>query len=83
MVFKSRLARGRHELLVQWKGQAAADASWMALDEFRSLFPSFQLEDELIVQGRRDVMWGLKYERRGRKHGRQPAATNQAPQAAA
>jgi hypothetical protein len=83
MVFKSRLARGRHELLVQWKGQAAADASWMALDEFRSLFPAFQLEDELIVQGRRDVMWGLKYERRGRKHGRQPAATNQAPQAAA
>jgi hypothetical protein len=49
MVFKSRLARGRHELLVQWKGQAAADSSWMALDEFRSLFPAFQLEDELIV----------------------------------
>jgi hypothetical protein len=76
MVFKSRLVRERHELLVQWKGQAAADASWMALDEFRSLFPAFQLEDELIVQGGRDVKWGLKYVRRGKKQGRQPAAAN-------
>jgi hypothetical protein len=48
-VFKSHLARGRHELLVQWKGQSATDASWIALDEFRSLFPAFQLEDEPIV----------------------------------
>jgi hypothetical protein len=72
-VLKSRLARGHHELLVHWKGQTATDASWMALNELRSLFPTFQLEDKLIVQGGRDVMWGLQYERHGKKQGNQTA----------
>jgi hypothetical protein len=53
VVTKSRLARGRHDLLVQWKGLTAADATWVELDEFRQTYPSFQLEDELIVQGER------------------------------
>jgi hypothetical protein len=50
---QSCLSQGRHELLVHWKGQDAADdaadATWMELDESRKLFPTFQLEDELIV----------------------------------
>jgi hypothetical protein len=56
-VIKSRLARGRHEVLVQWVGLPAANASWVDLDEFRRLYPSFQLENELVIEGGRDVMW--------------------------
>jgi hypothetical protein len=50
-VVKSRLARGHHEVLVQWMGLSAADASWVDLDEFRKLYPTFQLEDELVIEG--------------------------------
>lgn len=49
MVLQSRLARGVPELLVQWKGKPAAEASWMPLDEFRALYPGFQLEDKLLL----------------------------------
>ena len=65
-VLKSRLARGHHELLVQWKGAPSEEASWVALEEFQRLFPKFQLEDELLLQGGRDVMVGLKYKRRNK-----------------
>jgi hypothetical protein len=34
------------------------------LDELCRLYPSFQLEDELVIEGGRDVMWGLTYRRR-------------------
>jgi hypothetical protein len=33
-VFKSRLAHGRRQLLVKWKGQNAASASWVDAEEF-------------------------------------------------
>jgi hypothetical protein len=49
-VLKSRLSRGIHELLAAWKGQAAANTTWMDLEEFRRLYPTFQLKDELLVQ---------------------------------
>jgi hypothetical protein len=48
-VTKSKLARRRHELLMQWKGLSAADATWVDLDEFRHAYPYFQLVLELIV----------------------------------
>jgi hypothetical protein len=73
-IIKSRLARGKHDVLVQWKGLPAAESSWVTLDEFRQLYPSFHLEDKLIVQGGRDVMWGLQYSRHGKKQNK-PAAT--------
>jgi hypothetical protein len=28
--------------------------------------PAFQFEDELLLEGGGDVMWGRKYQRRGR-----------------
>jgi len=65
-VLKRRLARGQHELLVQWKGAPSEEASWVSLEEFQRLFPKFQLEDELLLQGRRDVMVGLQYRRRNK-----------------
>jgi hypothetical protein len=55
-VIKSRLAWGCRELYVRWTGQTTADAAWMDFDDFRRTYPSFQLADELILQGGRDVM---------------------------
>jgi hypothetical protein len=40
----------------------------MEATEFRQLYPSFQLEDKLLVNGGRDVMTGLCYERRRGKN---------------
>jgi hypothetical protein len=65
-VVRSRLARGVKEVLVRWKGQPASAATWEDWDEFIAKHPSFQLEDELTVEGGRDVMWGLPYTRRRR-----------------
>ena len=64
VVLRSRLARGKHELLVRWKGAPAAEMAWVELDDFRQQFLDFQIEDELRLQGRRDVMWGRTYGRR-------------------
>jgi hypothetical protein len=60
-VIKGRLARGIQELLVRWEGQNAANATWVDLPTFQAQFPSFQLEDALVVNGGRVVMTGLKY----------------------
>ena len=65
-VLRSRLALGHRELLVRWKGAPATETSWVSLVEFQQLFPKFQLEDELLVQGGRDVMVGLQYKRRNK-----------------
>jgi hypothetical protein len=43
-VVRARLYRGIWELLVQWEGQTAADASWSPLEDFKKAFPVFQLE---------------------------------------
>jgi hypothetical protein len=61
-VTKSRVARGKLEVLVQWKDLPSAEASRVLLEEFRMLYPAFQLMDKLIVQGGGgDVMWGVTY----------------------
>ncbi|WVZ96354.1 hypothetical protein U9M48_042006 [Paspalum notatum var. saurae] len=67
-VLRGRLARGMSEVLVQWQGQSAAEAAWVPLAEFKQRYPSFQLEDELIVQAGRDVMHGRQYRRRHRRN---------------
>jgi hypothetical protein len=65
-VVRSRLARGVQEVLVRWKGQPASAATWEDWQDFSARYPTFQLEDELSVEGGRDVMWGLSYTRRRR-----------------
>jgi hypothetical protein len=39
--------------------------------EFQETYPSFQLEDELLEEGGRDVMVGTQYTKR--RHGKQGA----------
>ena len=63
-VLRGQLAHGQREVLVRWKGAPAAETSWVELDDFREQFNHFQLEDELLLQGGRDVMHGKVYERR-------------------
>jgi transcriptional regulator GlxA family with amidase domain len=46
----------------------AAEATWEPLDDFRSAHPSFQLEDELFVEGGgEDVMVRKVYTRRKKR----------------
>ena len=61
---RTRLARGVRQVLVQWKGESAASATWEDVEPFRAKYPEFQLEDELLLDGGRDVMVGRTYTRR-------------------
>jgi hypothetical protein len=66
---RTRLARGVRQVLVHWQGEPAASATWEDIDSFIDRYPSFKLEDELLVEGGRDVMWGRQYSRRPRTRG--------------
>jgi hypothetical protein len=55
------------QVLVQWKGESAASATWEDVEPFCAKYPAFQLEDELVLEGGgRDVMIGRTYSRRRR-----------------
>jgi len=58
--------RGVWYILVQLHGLPAEEATWEQRQEFQDLYPAFQLEDELFVEGGRDVMTGITYARRHR-----------------
>ena len=73
-VTRARLNRGVCQLLVHWKGEPASSASWEDLDSFVARYPTFPLEDELLVEGERDVMWGRQYRRRPSVQEQQPPA---------
>jgi hypothetical protein len=46
-----RLARGVRQVLVEWKGESAASATWEDVEPFCAKYPAFQLEDELVLEG--------------------------------
>jgi hypothetical protein len=50
-VVRARLNRGQWELLVQWEGRVAAEATWEPVKDFKERYPQFQLTDELFVGG--------------------------------
>jgi hypothetical protein len=62
-IIKSWFTHGVQELLIRWEGQVVANATWVELQAFKAVFPSFQLEDELVLDGGRDVMTNLAYSR--------------------
>lgn len=66
-VLRTRKARCAWQILVQWQGLTAADASWEDVVQFKQHYPSFQLEDNLFLGDPADVMWGRTYTRRHRK----------------
>jgi hypothetical protein len=64
-----RVAQGVQQVLVQWKGQSSASATWEDVEPFHARYPAFQLEDELPLEEGRDVMsgrYGRRYIRRRR-----------------
>jgi len=65
-VVKARIAKGVRQLLVEWLGEPPSAATWEDLEDLRSRFPAFQLEDELDFEAGRDVMCGRTYARRRR-----------------
>ena len=61
---RARLARGVQQVLIHRKGESAANATWEDVGDFSAKYPGFQLEDELLLEGGRDVMVGRRYIRR-------------------
>ena len=80
---RARLARGVRQVLVQWKGESAASATWEDVEAFTAKYPAFQLEDELLLDGGRDVMWGRTYARNRRARDARRAAARQGDAGAA
>jgi len=72
-VVRARLNRGRWQLLVHWEGCPAVDSTWEDIDDFKELYPAFQLADELFVGEEGsviDAFVGRQYRRRPRSsHG--------------
>jgi hypothetical protein len=79
----ARMARGVRQVLVQWKDEPAASASWEDFDDFCARYPAFQLEDELVFDGGRDVMCGRTYFTRRRARDVRRVAEHAAAQRAA
>jgi hypothetical protein len=77
-VLRATLRRGVWHVLVQWEGMDSANATWEPLDAFRAAHPSFQLEDELFVEGG-EMLWSAKSiqgARRGRPNSRLSACSS-------
>jgi hypothetical protein len=50
-VLGSKIRQGEWHVLIQWAGMSTSEATWEPVDQFRTSFPTFQLEDELFVGG--------------------------------
>jgi hypothetical protein len=46
---------------------SASDATWEPLEDFKATFPRFQLEDELFVEGGRDVVYTYSRRNQGKQ----------------
>jgi hypothetical protein len=60
---RAELRRGVWHVRIKWRGLPDEDATWEQLEEFRSHYPDFQLEDDLFAQAGRDVMVGKTFGR--------------------
>ncbi|WVZ68636.1 hypothetical protein U9M48_017555 [Paspalum notatum var. saurae] len=71
-VLRARLNRSVWEVLVQWLGRPASEATWEQLESFTTTYPEMQLADELFVgEGGSvvDAFVGRAYRRRKSKSG--------------
>jgi hypothetical protein len=75
---RTKLAYGVRQVLIHWQGEPSAFATWEDIDSFTKRYPSFQLEDELLVKVGRDVMWGRHYSHWLRTRGAATAAPKDA-----
>jgi hypothetical protein len=55
-VLRTRRVSDSWELHVCWEGVPVEEATWEPLEDLKTRFPDFQLEDELFVEEGRDVM---------------------------
>ena len=75
----TRLARGVRQVLIHWQGEPSTFATWEDIDSFTKRYPSFQLEDKLLVEGGVDVLWGRQYQRRSKARDAAGAVSKGAP----
>ena len=50
-ILRSRLNRGAREYLVHWADSSIEDATWEPAWKFLSIYPTFELEDKLNIEG--------------------------------
>ena len=46
---RAHLRRGAWHALIPWRGPPSDEATWELLDDFKGLYPDFQLEDKLFA----------------------------------
>jgi transposase InsO family protein len=68
-VLRAERRQGVWHVLVCWAGLPEAAATWEPLPAFRAAHPSFQLEDELFVEGGRIVTSGNVFYRKNKRGG--------------
>jgi hypothetical protein len=69
-VARAHTTKDSWELLVQWHGRSAADATWEPLQDFKDDYPEFQFKDELFRQTGGsvvDTFFNKQYSRRKKK----------------
>jgi hypothetical protein len=59
------------------------EATWVNLEDFRNLYPSFQLEDELLAEGAGEMSWSADNIQEGDTQTRSLAGAAAAPADAA
>ncbi|XP_068636100.1 uncharacterized protein [Aristolochia californica] len=55
-VLCTRLTNDHWEILVQWTDTDPNAATWECVDIFKQVYPAFELEDKLFLQGEADVV---------------------------
>jgi hypothetical protein len=58
-VVESRLSHGKLQVLVQWFGFPDESTSWIDVEEFKQLYPSFHLRFGIVYRRRGGVRAGV------------------------
>ncbi|XP_068638482.1 uncharacterized protein [Aristolochia californica] len=55
-VLRARVTNEKWDILVQWTATDPEAATWEWLETFKQVYPAYELEDKLFLQGEADVM---------------------------